>query len=133
MEAFLIMLAVVVGAAGWFAGRNSGLAEGRRQQLSLAQGAPGSSRLAGPPDPGGLALPEQARQRIEFALSDGRKIEAIKLYREATGRGLAEAKQAIDDWDRRRVIATEKPSDPPPVEGDSAWPQLPPENRGSGG
>ncbi|MGD7707527.1 hypothetical protein [Microlunatus sp. Y2014] len=133
MEAFLIMLAIVLGVAGWFVGRSSGLAEGRRQQLLRDQFPPGATQLIGTADPGGLVLPEAARQQIEIALSAGRKIEAIKLYREATGRGLAEAKQAIDDWDRPRVIAAEKPSDPPPVEGDSAWPQLPPENRGSGG
>ena len=33
---------------------------------------------------------------IQAALRSGNKIEAIKLYREMTGVGLAEAKQAID-------------------------------------
>lgn len=34
--------------------------------------------------------------QIQEALRRGNKIEAIKLYRELTGVGLAEAKQAID-------------------------------------
>jgi len=34
--------------------------------------------------------------QIRDALRQGNKIEAIKLYREMTGVGLAEAKQAID-------------------------------------
>jgi ribosomal protein L7/L12 len=34
--------------------------------------------------------------QIQEALKSGNKIEAIKIYRELTGTGLAEAKQAID-------------------------------------
>ena len=34
--------------------------------------------------------------KIQEALRRGNKIEAIKIYREMTGVGLAEAKQAID-------------------------------------
>ena len=34
--------------------------------------------------------------QIQEALRGGNKIEAIKIYRELTGVGLAEAKQAID-------------------------------------
>ena len=37
---------------------------------------------------------------IQEALRHGNKIEAIKLYRELTGEGLAEAKQAIDRAER---------------------------------
>ena len=37
---------------------------------------------------------------IQDALSRGNKIEAIKIYRELTGVGLAEAKAAIDRVDR---------------------------------
>lgn len=39
--------------------------------------------------------PEQ-NQKISDALASGRKIEAIKLYRQATGAGLKEAKEAIE-------------------------------------
>ena len=39
--------------------------------------------------------PEQ-RQSIEAALFAGNKIDAIKQYREFTGAGLADAKQAVE-------------------------------------
>ena len=45
------------------------------------------------------------RQAVENAIFAGRKIEAIKLYREATGEGLAEARRAVEDMEldlRRR-------------------------------
>jgi|WetSurMetagenome_2_1015567.scaffolds.fasta_scaffold158720_2 hypothetical protein len=41
-------------------------------------------------------LTDQQRKSIEAAIFAGNKIEAIKLYREATGIGLAEAKQAVE-------------------------------------
>jgi hypothetical protein len=42
-------------------------------------------------------LNDQQRQQIEAELFAGRKISAIKLYRDATGTGLAEAKHAVED------------------------------------
>jgi ribosomal protein L7/L12 len=39
--------------------------------------------------------------QIQDALRRGNKIEAIKIYRELTGVGLAEAKQAIDGLENR--------------------------------
>jgi ribosomal protein L7/L12 len=39
--------------------------------------------------------------QIQEALRRGNKIEAIKIYRELTGVGLAEAKQAIDGIESR--------------------------------
>jgi len=38
--------------------------------------------------------------QIQVALQSGNKIEAIKIYRELTGVGLAEAKEAIDKAER---------------------------------
>ena len=38
--------------------------------------------------------------QVQDALRRGNKIEAIKIYRELTGVGLAEAKQAIDQAER---------------------------------
>jgi ribosomal protein L7/L12 len=35
-------------------------------------------------------------ERIRAAISSGRKIEAIKIYREASGAGLAEAKEFVE-------------------------------------
>lgn len=41
-------------------------------------------------------VPEETKQQIAEAIFTERKIEAIKLYREATGQGLAEAKEFIE-------------------------------------
>ncbi|MFI9821110.1 ribosomal protein L7/L12 [Streptomyces sp. NPDC052013] len=51
---------------------------------------------------GHLGLHEEVPRRDEIAglLRDGRKIQAIKVYREATGAGLAEAKEAVDALER---------------------------------
>jgi ribosomal protein L7/L12 len=43
-------------------------------------------------------------QRIRQLLIDGRKIEAVKLYREQTGAGLAEAKEAVEAIEDSKVL-----------------------------
>jgi ribosomal protein L7/L12 len=46
---------------------------------------------------------------IENAILAGRKIDAIKLYRDQTSAGLAEAKAAVDDMEARlRIEAPER-------------------------
>jgi len=44
-------------------------------------------------------LTEQQRQAINDEILGGRKIEAIKLYREATGCQLVDAKKAVEDME----------------------------------
>lgn len=44
---------------------------------------------------------ENLDARVSRLMADGRKIEAIKIYREATGLGLKEAKDAVEDIDRQ--------------------------------
>lgn len=44
---------------------------------------------------------DSQHQAIMSALFEGRKIEAIKLYREATGVGLAEAKSFVEGLEAR--------------------------------
>lgn len=44
----------------------------------------------------GLATDEPAPEGVADLLREGRKIEAIKAYRRATGAGLAEAKAAVE-------------------------------------
>jgi ribosomal protein L7/L12 len=62
--------------------------------------------------PGNIPTPLQLDQ-IRRAACDGDKIQAIKLYREATGLGLAEAKQAVErlelQW-RRETPASPAPA-----------------------
>jgi ribosomal protein L7/L12 len=45
-------------------------------------------------------LTDQQRQDIEKDLFANQKISAIKIYREATGAGLAEAARAVEQMDR---------------------------------
>jgi len=44
-------------------------------------------------------LNDQQRQEIDKELFAGRKISAIRIYRDATGAGLAEAKKAVEDME----------------------------------
>jgi hypothetical protein len=44
-------------------------------------------------------LTDQQRQQIEKEIFAGRTISAIKLHREATGAGLAESKNAVQDME----------------------------------
>ena len=44
-----------------------------------------------------------ANDQILQLLQANRKIEAIKVYRETTGVGLREAKQAVEDMQRQRI------------------------------
>jgi hypothetical protein len=48
-------------------------------------------------------LSSEAVGRVEAALAKGNKIEAIKIYREATGLGLKESKEAIE---RAKIVQT---------------------------
>jgi ribosomal protein L7/L12 len=51
-------------------------------------------------------------ERVRSLLDQGRKIEAIKVFREATGSGLAEAKEAVDSLEKGRELVSEaKPGD----------------------
>jgi ribosomal protein L7/L12 len=45
-------------------------------------------------------LTDQQRQDIENELFANRKISAIKIYREITGAGLADAARAVEQMDR---------------------------------
>lgn len=66
-------------------------------------------------------IPPEDITRIRLAIRDGNKIEAIKLLREATGLGLAEAKDAIENFERNPETAQFAPrpsmpaSVPPPA------------------
>lgn len=43
-------------------------------------------------------------QLLEYMVSDGQKIEAIKLYRQMTGHGLKESKDAIERVTNRFAV-----------------------------
>ncbi len=46
------------------------------------------------------SLPDELVERLRSLLDNGQKIEAIRVYREATGTGLREAKDAVEALDR---------------------------------
>jgi hypothetical protein len=71
-----------------------------RRGVSLDEAAAEIDRLRGditPLDPGSAADP--ITPEIAAAIRSGRKIEAIKLYRQAHGVGLKEAKDAVDAYE----------------------------------
>jgi hypothetical protein len=47
------------------------------------------------------SFPPETIEQIKSALHRGQKIEAIKRYREATGQGLKESKDFIEELDRQ--------------------------------
>lgn len=106
-----VVVALLAYGIGWAGGsRRAGRAE-------LGSGAPPSTRMITPPPDVALEIHDEERAEIGRLLAQGKKIEAIKRYREATGLGLKEAKDAIDYWELRGD-ATD-----PGSEGQ--WPQLP--------
>lgn len=74
-----------------------------RTGTSLTRSVVAIEELTGGPAPQAAATANVSdaalRERIAPLVKSGRKIEAIKLYREATGVGLAEAKNAVEAFD----------------------------------
>ena len=68
-----------------------------RPSPSSALGRTSAERRGVPPP---LELPDDPAERLRVLLLHGRKIEAIKVYRDTTGMGLAEAKADIDALER---------------------------------
>ena len=50
------------------------------------------------PDRALVGLTDAVRAKVSREISAGHKINAIKIYREATGAPLADAKRAVDSW-----------------------------------
>ncbi|MBI4025997.1 MAG: hypothetical protein HY360_13510 [Verrucomicrobia bacterium] len=56
-----------------------------------------------------MSASKEELERMQAALFQGRKIEAIKLYRAGTGAGLADAKTAVEKLEAElRVASPEK-------------------------
>lgn len=89
---FLLIWTLVVFAIGFSVGRRRG--EGR----DLSGPPPAMARARAEAKDGSAPMPDPGtRERIEQALASGHKIEAIRLLREATGMGLKDAKEAVED------------------------------------
>ena len=72
----------------------AGLKEAKEAIESWPAGGTGAGAAAGPRPTGARLTPAQAAE-IEAALAQGRRLPAIKLYREFTGAGLKDAKDVI--------------------------------------
>jgi len=48
-------------------------------------------------------IPAEAEEEINRLLDQGKRIKAIKVYRQATGEGLKEASEFIDAYIRKRT------------------------------
>lgn len=68
-------------------------------------------------------LPDETAASIHTALSAGRKLDAIRLYREATGVGLAEAAAFVEQLEASAVTMSDAASDekPPFSLTDHGW------------
>ncbi len=81
-------------------GRRIALLERKVSELyrRLGQAEPGDSLGGGFGEPSAAEFaPAEEDPRLIELIQSGKKIEAIKLYRELTGYGLAEAKDAVDN------------------------------------
>jgi large subunit ribosomal protein L7/L12 len=81
-----IVVAAVL-ALGFVLGRASGLSAARRDVLASV---PQTLARAG------AKLSPETLAKAQAALAGGQKIKAIRLVREATGLGLKESKEAVD-------------------------------------
>lgn len=100
-----VVLAVAVLALLVWLGQRGKARDDRDEQPARPAPSPAPA-----PSPVGL-------ERVHEALAAGKKIEAIKHYRDLTGVGLKEAKDAVDALEQGHVISfTPRPSAPPDLE-----------------
>lgn len=120
----LVVLAVVLLGGGVGVGVIFAASSLRRRQNEVNRAAtdPALTGVAPPPPPvpgpsaslrtviappdhlDTVRVHDDMRIRIGSALAQGRKIEAIKLYREATGAGLKDAKDAVEYWESHGAV-----------------------------
>lgn len=84
-------------------GRRSGSRDGRDLSgppSGMVMGKPHVMAASAPTMPPADGIPPDRMEAIVAALKSGNKIMAIKLFREATGVGLAEAKAAVEAMER---------------------------------
>lgn len=86
-----------------------GLAEAKAAVERMELGLPAG---AGPAADAAAKLTPQMVSELEHLIVEGRKIEAIKVYRETTGCSLAESKAAMDDLERDVGARGRGPYDP---------------------
>jgi hypothetical protein len=101
-----LILLLVGFAFGYRSGKEQSAPEGDRGRLDRPPPSmPSAPAMPAAPLPGLAAagpstLSSEALARIRDALGAGNKIQAIKIMREETGLGLAEAKHAVEAMER---------------------------------
>jgi ribosomal protein L7/L12 len=77
-------------------------------------------RVVGRKDPDRelVGLTDTVRARVSREISAGHKINAIKIYREATGAPLVDAKRAVDSW----FVPADSPTRPARASASSSSP-----------
>jgi ribosomal protein L7/L12 len=101
-----VVLAVAVLALLVWLGQRGKVRDDRDEQPTRPE-RDASPAPAPTPPPAGL-------ERVQAALAAGQKIEAIKHYRELTGVGLKEAKDAVDALEQGRLISFTPSASAPP-------------------
>jgi hypothetical protein len=76
------------------------IAESREDQQTTSPSDPSTDQLA----PTASRVPAEVAGQIETLLRGGNLIGAIKVYREHTGRGLKDSKDAVEAFARQRNI-----------------------------
>jgi ribosomal protein L7/L12 len=96
---------------------NWGLKEAKDfvEALEAGKPLPAKPNLPDYPRPSDTSYGSPDWTRIREQLAAGRKIEAIKIYREQTGVGLKEAKDAVEMFERGQTPPPPNISAPPPT------------------
>lgn len=151
MDPVTVVLLVVAVVVGFVAGRGSVRWQLARRTIAAPESMdqvednPGlASRAMITPRPVEDRIGPATRVAIDAEVMQGRRIAAIRLYREATGAPLQQAVAAIDGWQvsdgpraKRRVereqqaggeAGQDRSTASPPNAGDT-WPTLPRANR----
>lgn len=99
------MATLLMGTAGMVASLAGALLLITLAVRIVGRSAPGSDGAIAPAGASHspTKLPSELPREVVAALAAGRKIDAIKAYREATGCGLKEAKDACDELERATV------------------------------
>ncbi|WP_343948904.1 hypothetical protein [Spirilliplanes yamanashiensis] len=94
----LVLLLIGLIASTWRGGRDEELRRVARRQADIDR------KLDLVLAHLGVAVPEERHDDVERLLAEGKFIHAVKAYRDRTGAGLRDAKEAVEAIARRRGL-----------------------------
>jgi ribosomal protein L7/L12 len=106
MESFIAVMAAVVVLAETFRAFDLGSVR-KEQKRTAARQAAIEAKLDALMAHHGVTLPEARFPAVEQLLLEGKKIEAIKLYRQETGADLVTAKNDVESLATRRGLTAQ--------------------------